>query len=114
MSTPTKLRLPFVYHVGLSIKGDGGDDCEDGVEDSGKDDTDQYQPIPTLTNPYQLISTPTKLRLPFVYHVGLPIEGNGEDSGEDDDDDYDEDSANIIVFLLCQDRHSGHWSPTLL
>ena len=56
------------------------------------------------------MSTPTKLRLPFVYHVGLPIEGNGEDSG----DDYDEDSANIIVFLLCQDRHSGHWSPTLL
>ena len=24
-------------------------------------------------------------------------------------DDYDEDSANIIVFLLCQNRHSGHW-----
>ena len=55
------------------------------------------------------MSTPTKLRLPFVYHVGLPIEGNGEDSGEDDGDDYDEDSANIIVFLLCQNRHSGHW-----
>ena len=63
------------------------------------------------------MSTPTKLRLPFVYHVGLPIEGNGEDSGEDDVNDYDEDSANIIVltpFLLSQARHSGHWSPTLL
>ena len=108
-----KLIIPFVYHVGLSIKGDGGYDCEDGVEDSGKDDTDQYQPIPTLTNPYQLISTPTKLRLPFAYHVGN-VEGYGEDSNEDDGDDYDEDSANIIVFLLCQDRHSGHWSLTLL
>ena len=48
--------------------------------------------IPTNTSQYQ----------PFVYHVGLPIEGNGEDDG----DDYDEDSANIIHSVSALSRQT--------
>ena len=62
-----KLRLPLIYHVGFSIKGedevDGEVDGEvggkDGGEDCGDDDGDGNSevPAPAHTSPYQPMDT---------------------------------------------------------
>ena len=67
-----KLRLPLVYHVGFSIKGedevDGEVDGEDGGEDCGEDDGDGNVevPVPAHTNPYQPILTQTDPYQPII------------------------------------------------
>ena len=58
-----KLRLPFVYQVGFSIKGEDEVDAEidgkDGGEDCGDDDGDGNSevPAPAHTSPYQPMDT---------------------------------------------------------